>query len=109
MLTNEELNTKLYDKMAAAQEQYREWLLSLPPEEILQHCFEYAIREDILFAHEELDLSDKQCLALLNLQDPLTEIYQSYQCMESSYMEDIRSAIESEAVSALRSKTYEER
>ena len=38
-MTNEELNTSLYEKCFAAQEHYREWLLSLPPEEILNHTY----------------------------------------------------------------------
>ena len=42
MNTND-LNTALYEKMAAEQEKYRDWLKSQPPEEILHHtsscCF----------------------------------------------------------------------
>ena len=30
-----ELNTQLYEKMEAEQQQYREWLLTQPPDEIL--------------------------------------------------------------------------
>ena len=40
-MTNEELNTALYKKVFAEQEQYREGLLSQPPNEILNHCCEY--------------------------------------------------------------------
>ena len=40
-MTNEELNTALYKKVFAEQEKYREWLLSQPPDEILNHCYEY--------------------------------------------------------------------
>ena len=46
-MTNEELNTALYQKMFAEQETYREWLLSQPSEEILNHTYEYTVREDI--------------------------------------------------------------
>ena len=60
-MTNEELNTALYKKVFAEQEKYREWLLSQPPNEILNHCYEYTVREDIVLALEEYDLSDKQC------------------------------------------------
>lgn len=70
-MTNEELNTALYKKVFAEQEQYREWLLSQPPDEILNHCYEYTVREDIVLALEEYDLSDKQCKALLNRPVPL--------------------------------------
>ena len=66
-MTNEELNTALYKKVFAEQEKYREWLLSQPPNEILNHCYEYTVREDIVLALEEYDLSDKQCKALLKL------------------------------------------
>ena len=40
-MTNEELNTALYKKVFAEQEKYREWLLSQPPDEILNHGYEY--------------------------------------------------------------------
>ena len=46
-MTNAELNTALYQKMFAEQENYREWLLSQPSEEILNHTYEYTVREDI--------------------------------------------------------------
>ena len=39
-MTNEELNTALYKKVFAEQEKYREWLLSQPPNEILNYCYE---------------------------------------------------------------------
>ena len=46
-MTHAELNTALYQKMFAEQETYREWLLSQPSEEILNHTYEYTVREDI--------------------------------------------------------------
>lgn len=69
-MTNEELNTALYKKVFAEQEKYREWLLSQPPDEILNHCYEYTVQEDIVLALEEYDLSDKQCKALLMVRPP---------------------------------------
>ena len=55
-MTNEELNTALYEKMFAEQQQYREWLMNQPPGEILNHCYEYTVREDIVLALEYHDL-----------------------------------------------------
>ncbi len=52
------LNTALYEKMAAEQDKFRDWLKSQPPEEILHHTYEYTVREDILMAMEELELTD---------------------------------------------------
>ena len=59
-MTNEELNTALYQKMFAEQETYRKWLLEQPPEEILKHTYEYTVREDILLSLEYHDLTDAQ-------------------------------------------------
>ena len=64
MNTND-LNMALYEKMAAEQDKYRDWLKSQPPEEILHHTYEYTIREDIVMAMEELELTDAQAKALL--------------------------------------------
>ena len=78
-MTSEELNTALYKKVFAEQEQYREWLLSQPPNEILNHCYEYTVREDIVLALEEYDLSDKQCKALLNSPSPLADVFKDFE------------------------------
>ena len=50
-------NALLYDKMKAEQDKYRDWLLNQPPEEILNHTYEYTMREDIVMCMEELELS----------------------------------------------------
>ena len=34
---NTDKNTALYEKMAAEQDKFRDWLKSQPPEEILKH------------------------------------------------------------------------
>ena len=51
-------NTALYEKMAAEQEEFRDWLKSQPSEEILNHAYEYTVREDIVMAMEELELTE---------------------------------------------------
>ena len=56
-MTNEELNTALYEKMFSEQETYRAWLLTQPPEEILNHTYEYTVREDILMSLEDRETS----------------------------------------------------
>ena len=73
-MTNEELNTKLYEKMFAEQEQFRDWLLSQPPAEVLNHAYEYTVREDILVSLEYNDLEDSQARALLKSGKPLKKI-----------------------------------
>lgn len=90
----ERLNTALYKKMFAAQEKYRAWLLSLPSEEILNHAYEYTMREDIVLSLEDEDIGAKRAVALLMLPDPLSATYHEYEKMESTHMKDIFSAVE---------------
>ena len=97
-----ELNTRLYEKMEAEQQQYREWLLSQPPDEILNHTYEYTMRQDILMAVEEMDLSEKQARALLKSPCPLADVYEHYRNQEHGHMEQIRSAVESRANKVMR-------
>lgn len=46
-MKNDPLAAELYNKMQQEQNEYREWLLAQPPEEILNHAYEYSVREDI--------------------------------------------------------------
>lgn len=59
-MTNEELNTELYQKIFEEQKKYREWLLSQPSEEIINHVYEYTIREDILLSVEYAKCSSER-------------------------------------------------
>ena len=77
-MTNEELNAKLYEKMFAEQEKYREKLLTMQPEEILKHAYEYAVREEILVSLENNDLEDSQARVLLKYARPLSIVYKEY-------------------------------
>ncbi len=88
MNTND-LNTALYEKMAAEQDKYRDWLKSQPPEEILHHTYEYTVREDIVMAMEELELTDAQAQALLESPSPLADVYRYFEKLETDHM-DVR-------------------
>ena len=101
-MTNEELNTALYEKMFAEQQRYREWLLSQPPDEILNHCYEFTVREDIVLALEYQDLSDKQCKALLQSHSPLADVFKDFEKRETDHMDNIRDTIECRANAIIR-------
>lgn len=96
-MTNEQWNTTLYKQMFAEQEQFRDWLLAQPPQEILNHAYEYVMREDILLSLEYNDLTDVQAAALMTSPSSLADIYAEFDQLESSHMEEIWSCIESRA------------
>lgn len=93
----EELNSELYNRMFEEQEHYRNWLLSLPPEEILFHAFSYSVREDILMTQEENNFSIEKCKALLESPTPLADMKRAYDKTETNYMDDIRNVMENYA------------
>ena len=98
---NVDKNTALYEKMAAEQDKFRDWLKSQPPEEILKHTYEYTVREDILMAMEELDLPQSRAAALLASSSPLADVYKEFSDRETSYMDVVRDSIEQRADAAL--------
>ena len=98
---NTDKNTAPYEKMAAEQDKFRDWLKSHPPEEILNHAYEYTVREDILMAMEELDLPQSRAAALLASPSPLADVYKEFADRETSYMDVVRNSIEQRAEAAL--------
>ena len=84
-MTNEERNTALYQKMFAEQESFRDWLKGQPPEEILNHAYEYTIREDILLSLEYHNLSDAQIDALMESPSPLADVFKDFEKLETHH------------------------
>ena len=93
----EKLNQELYDKMAAEQERFKHELLGMSAEEVLDHAYEYTIREDILMALEFNDLPTSQAAALLASPSPLADIFKDFRDMETGHMDHIRECIEGRA------------
>ena len=88
------LNDALFAQMFAEQQDYRAWLMTLPPDEILDHAAEFVIREDILVELEAFDLPADQAAALLASPTSLADIYREWGKVDTHYMEDIRDVIE---------------
>lgn len=103
-MTNEELNTAVYEKMSAEQDKFRDWLLAQPPEKILDYAHEYTVREDIVMAMEYLDLDNAQATALLASPSPLEDAYDEYDNLETDYMDILRECIETRADNLLKAQ-----
>ncbi len=96
-MSNEELNQALSEEMRAEQDKFREWLESQTAVEALKHAYEYIIREDILIALTDSDLSQTQVKALLQNSCTLDDIYKDWDKQETGFMQDIRDTIEERA------------
>lgn len=103
-MNKEELNTALYKKMFAEQGNFRNWLLTQPPEEILRHAYEYTIREDILLAQEIDSLEYGQAAALMDKPSLLSDLFEKYTKLETDYMETIQDFLKSQADIALQAQ-----
>lgn len=104
----EELNTQLYEKMKTEQDKYRDWLLTQKPTEILNHTYEYAMREDIVAAMEELELTPKQAKALQRSPCPLDDVYKEFQGRETEHMDTIRDSIKTRADTVIKREAARE-
>lgn len=102
-MTQAALNTQLYQKMFAEQEQFKAELMQLPPEELLKQAYEYASREDILLSLEYNDLSPRQAKALLKSPTPLADVFKKWDSWEgNNHMENIWNAVEARANEVVR-------
>lgn len=112
MMLYDDPHTALFNKMTAKQEQYKEQLLMKSPKEILEHAYEYALREDILFSMDTNDLTDEQVEALLQTETPLNDIVQTIENLETSYMDMVREGVEhraDEVIAAQRAALLKEK
>jgi hypothetical protein len=82
IMNNDELNTKLYEKMFAEQDTFRDWLLGQEPAAVLDHAYEYTMREDILMSLEYNDLTDAQAQSLLSSKTPLEDVFHEFENRE---------------------------
>jgi hypothetical protein len=72
------------------------------PSEILNHTYEYTMREDIVMCMEELELEPEKARALLRSPCPLSDVYKEFRDRETEHMDTIRDSIETEADKSLQ-------
>ena len=101
-MTNDELNAALYQKMSAEFQNYRAYLLTLPPAEILDHTYEHTIKQDIVICAENGIFEREHVKALLRSSSPLEDVYQEYNKRDTQHMDSLRDCFEAEAKAAIR-------
>lgn len=89
-----EMMQVLFAKMSAEQGGYRKWLVSLPPEEILEHAYEYTVREAALSLMGKVELSKGQITALFATKTPLTGICDEFFSRDIDYEIELTDCIE---------------
>ncbi len=85
-MSETDYNARLYEKMKAEQDKYRDWLVRQEPSEILNHTYEYTMRGDIVMCMEELELEPEKAKALLRSPCPLSDVYKEFRDRETEHM-----------------------
>lgn len=66
---------QLAEKMTDEFNTYRDWLLKQPPEEILNHAYEYTTKENLLNVLGDTDLKPQQIETMLRSPCPLEDVF----------------------------------
>ena len=75
---------QLTDKMTAEFNAYRVWLLKQPPEEMLNHAYEYTTKENLLNVLGDTDLKPQQIETLLRSPCPLEDVFKDCSYIDQS-------------------------
>ena len=75
---------QLTDKMTAEFNAYRVWLPKQPPEEMLNHAYEYTTKENLLNVLGDTDLKPQQIETLLRSPCPLEDVFKDCSYIDQS-------------------------
>ncbi len=101
-MTKEDMYNALCDRFSAEQDNYRAWLLKQQPAVILNHTYEYTVREDIIMTIVNAEFSEQQLAALLWKGTTLSDIYKDFTKVETGYMDILRDTVENRANDILK-------
>ena len=96
------MSLALYEKLVQEQEQYAEGWKTQPPDVILKHAYEYAVREDIVLLLEYNEPTEQEARALLQEQNVIEKVLQLWEEKETSYMQELWQTMEQYAEDQLR-------
>ena len=88
-----ETNDLLYEKLADELNSYRLWLLKLPAEKILEHAYQYSVKQNIVMYSATADLDSESVATLLESPCALDDIYDALDKFDSFRVSDIGDAI----------------
>lgn len=95
MAEKEELETRLYERMAQENKAFLADLKSKPPDDIIHHAYEIACKDNLLMLfEEEPNLTPRQLETLLEFDQPLAALYEDWINRDTEEMDAFRSSIE---------------
>lgn len=89
-----DMHKQLLEKLEKELENYRQYLLTLPCEEAIEHSYEYTIKKDIVIAIENCYITEEEYKLLLKSPCLLEDIFNTFNALDDDYMETINYSIE---------------
>lgn len=94
MAEKEEMENLLYERMSQENKEFLDDLKTKPADDIIQHAYEIACRDNLLMLFEnETDLSPKQLETLLKFEQPLAALYDDWLGRDTDDMDNFRNSI----------------
>ena len=90
-------SSDLFLKVKEEFEEYKEKLFSMSPEEVYEHSYETAIKENMLIIFELDSMIEEHAKALLKMKCPLEYCYSEWLENDISSMDDLRDTIKDSA------------
>lgn len=86
-MTRDELETKVYDKMSAEYDELIDGLKQMMSQDIIDNAYQIVMKQDILFSMENHFLNQTQLQMLMELENPLDDLYQNWLLGDCPYMD----------------------
>lgn len=107
-MKKEILEKRLYEKMHAEQKQFLEKLRAGSVEVVISKAYEIAFRNNVLFLFEnETALAPKELEILLEMEQPLAELYAEWLSTDTSEMQNLQDCIQDCAVQIMTQQAEE--
>lgn len=104
----EQLEDRLYERMAAENEAYLADIKSKPIDEVIQSAYQIAWRENMLYLFEdETPLTVRQLEVLSELEQPMAELYDHWLDRDTHEMDLLRECLKSHADQILKHRAEE--
>lgn len=106
-MTHDELETKVYDKMSAEYDELIDGLKQMMSQDIIDNAYQIVMKQDILFSMENHFLNQTQLQMLLELENPLDDLYQNWLLGDCPYMDALEESTQDYLNNRLKTQAEE--
>ena len=92
--------TDFMNKIQQERELFEKWIMTLPKEQMMEHCYEYVIKSDIVYYFEENNLDNEKYILLMKSPCIIEDVFKTFNKFDlSEYLETLGMAVRKTAES----------